>query len=61
MGNPEADDANVGITFMFEDGTTQRQSLLVPAGSRATVDVNSVVGLGKSVSARVELDRAIAC
>jgi len=44
---------------MFRDGTTQLQSLAVPANFRVTVDVNSVVGPDKDVSCRVEADQAI--
>ncbi|MEW6554178.1 MAG: DUF5719 family protein [Actinomycetota bacterium] len=59
LGNPEAFDADATITFMFEDGSAQRESLTVPHGYRVTVDVNGTVGPGRSVAALVQCDRAI--
>ncbi len=59
LGNPEHFDASATITFMFEDGSTQRESLTVPEGYRVTVDVNGSVGAGRNVSALVQCDRAI--
>jgi hypothetical protein len=60
LGNPEPAAASATITYMFGDGTTRRQPLTVPAGSRATVDVNGAAGPGESVSALVQCDLPIA-
>jgi len=61
LGNPDDfRDAGATITYMFEDGSVQRQSLAVPAGYRATLDVNGTVGAGRNVSALVQSDLPIA-
>jgi len=51
--NPGNTDSNIGITYMFPGGTTQNQGLTVAAHSRATINVNDVVGPDKNVSVRV--------
>lgn len=52
--NPGSSDADVDVTYMFQRGKTQKQSVRVPAHSRFTIDVNSTVGSGKDVSARID-------
>ena len=54
LGNPNAETATADITYLFPDGSTQPQKIEVPANSRATVNVNLVVGPDKPVSAKVE-------
>jgi hypothetical protein len=53
LANPCGKQAVATITYMFPDGTDQVQQLAVPARSRATVDVNAVVGPDKEVSCEV--------
>jgi len=57
--NPGATDADVGITYMFQRGITKKQSVHVAAHSRLTVDVNSAVGSGKDVSARIDASEPV--
>ena len=56
--NTEATDANVTVTYMKGDATTQTQDIIVPAESRYTVVVKDELGEGDSsafdFSARVE-------
>ena len=59
LGNPQATPANVIITYMFNGMPSVDQSVLVPASSRVTVDVNSFVGPGKSVSCVVRANEQI--
>jgi len=59
LGNPQPVDANVLVTFMFPDGTTQEQTATVPANFRSTLDVNTLVGPGKDVSCKIEADQPI--
>ena len=59
LGNPRAAAANVIITYMFNGMPSVDQSVLVPAGSRVTVDVNNFVGPGKSVSCIVGANKQI--
>ena len=59
LGNPKATPANVIITYMFNGMPSVDQSVLVPARSRVTVDVNSFVGPGKSVSCVVGANEQI--
>ena len=54
LQNPSGADADVKVTYMLGDGSTSEQEVLVPAHSRATVDVKSAVGEGKDVSMKVE-------
>jgi len=53
--------ANVTITYMLETGTNIDNTMVVPAHSRSTVNVNAAVGPDHDVSARVTADRLIAC
>ncbi len=59
LGNPQPVDANVLVTFMFPDGTTQEEAATVPANFRSTLDVNALVGPGKDVSCKIEADQPI--
>jgi len=59
LGNPQAAPADVIITYMFNGMPSVDQSVLVPAGSRVTIDVNSFVGPGKSVSCVVGANQQI--
>jgi hypothetical protein len=52
-------DANVTLTYMLETGANIENTLLVPAHSRSTVNVNAAVGPDHDVSARVTADRFI--
>ncbi len=59
LGNPGPDPASVLIEYFFSGGERDFQTLTVPPGSRATVDVNSRVGPGREVSAVVYADRTL--
>jgi hypothetical protein len=59
LGNAGDDEATATVTYMFQDGSTQQQDILVPPCSRATVNVNAIVGPDKEVSAKVEADQEI--
>ena len=59
LGNPNATGTFAIITYMFPDGSTQEQEVGLGANSRATVNVNAVVGADKQVSARVDCDLPI--
>ncbi len=54
LGNPGPIPFDVGVTFLFPDGSTQTDDYNVPAFSRLTVDVNQEVGAGKDVSIKCE-------
>jgi len=60
IGNPGARAAHVTITYMFDDGSEKRQEVTVPGSSRGTVNVNSVVGAGREVAARMTSDVPVA-
>ncbi len=57
--NPNTTSASAHITFMFGDGTTRVQEVPIGPTSRATVDVNAVVGADREVSVKVEADNFI--
>ncbi len=61
IGNPGPDAARVSIDYSFGGGGSggQRQTVEVAPASRDTVNVNSVVGKGREVSARVTSDHKI--
>jgi hypothetical protein len=59
LQNPNPDPTTAHITYMFADGTTQTQDVPIGPTTRATVDVNSVIGPGKEVSIKVEADAPI--
>ncbi|MBU1671520.1 MAG: DUF3494 domain-containing protein [Actinobacteria bacterium] len=50
LGNSGAVPASAQVTYMFTDGSTQDANYSVPANSRSTMDVNSVVGAEKDLS-----------
>jgi len=54
--NPADRDATVDVTYVLDDGSTITEPVDVGARSRATVDVNAVVGEGRDVSMVVECD-----
>lgn len=53
IGNRNKHPAGVELEFMFPGGETRLETLTLPPGSRATVDVNQVVGPGREVSTMV--------
>ena len=53
------DPGNVLITYMFSDGTTQTQEVVIEPTSRETIFVNDIVGPDKNVSIKVEADENI--
>jgi len=54
LGNSGDQAASAKVTYLFTDGTTKDASYTVPANSRYTVDVNSVVGPNKDLSLEVQ-------
>jgi DNA-binding beta-propeller fold protein YncE len=54
--NPGDQAANVVVKYMFSDGKTQEQPLVINPHSRQTVHVNDVVGPGKDLSMVVKSD-----
>src|SRR5450759_280254 len=56
LGNSGNKAASAQVTYLFTDGTTKDASYTVPANSRYTVDVNSVVGPNKDLSLKVLSD-----
>ncbi|OFW56767.1 MAG: hypothetical protein A2W01_12450 [Candidatus Solincola sediminis] len=56
LGNPNAGPIQVTITYLFTGAAPQEQSVTVPGTSRATINVNSVVGSNKNVSLQVTSD-----
>ncbi|MDD5748070.1 MAG: DUF5719 family protein, partial [Actinomycetota bacterium] len=59
IGNPTDGGADVGVRFLFQDGSEKEIELKVAAFSRYTVDVNGVVGSGKDVSAVVSSSKPV--
>jgi hypothetical protein len=59
--NPNSSEAHLSVTYMFRNGTTQTQDLTVGATTRATVNVNSVVGDDQEVSVRITSDQPVVC
>jgi hypothetical protein len=57
--NPNSSPAQVTITYMFRDGSTQEQRITVGPTTRDTVMVNSVVGMDREVSMKVSSDLPI--
>jgi hypothetical protein len=57
--NPSSSPAYVRITYMFEGGKTQVQTVNMAPTSREQVNVNDAVGPNKNVSAMVESNRGI--
>jgi hypothetical protein len=54
--NPGEEEAEVLLRFMLEDGTEREHRVKVPGGTRVTVKVNDVVGVGHDVSTEVTSD-----
>ena len=52
--NPGTNDANVTLTYMLGDGTTETQDVSVEKASRKTISVNDAIGANKDVSTLVE-------
>jgi hypothetical protein len=59
LQNPGDEDAEVELTYMLEDGSTEVRDYTVEASSRLTVDVQSDVGLDRDVSVKVKSDKSI--
>jgi len=59
LQNPGATIANVTLTYMLGDGTTEVQKVTVEKESRLTVSVNDFLGADKDVSTLVESDQLI--
>jgi len=59
LQNPGSIDANVVLTYMLDDGTTQTQNVTVEKESRNTVNVNDRLGPDRDVSTVVESDQPI--
>ncbi len=57
--NSGANATTAHITYMFSDGTTQNQDVLIGATSRATVNVNGQVGADRDVSVKITSDAPI--
>lgn len=50
LGNSGDEQITATITYLFSDGQTQQEEVIVPPKSRNTVDVNTAVGADKDVS-----------
>ncbi|MDB5074330.1 MAG: N-acetylmuramyl-L-alanine amidase, negative regulator of AmpC, AmpD, partial [Chloroflexi bacterium] len=59
LTNPNDQPAVVTFSFMFTTGSTMPYTTTVPANSRATVDVGSVVGQNRDVFTMLTADRKI--
>ena len=59
LGNPQEETATIIVNYIFKDGATQEEKLTIPPLSRTTINVNSQVGEGKEVSAKVVSDKEI--
>ncbi|MDY6795520.1 MAG: DUF5719 family protein [Actinomycetota bacterium] len=59
LGNPNQFEAEVTITYIFQDGATDQRQLSIPANSRFTANVNTEAGEDKEVSVMVEADSPI--
>ena len=56
LENPTGAKVTTAIEYMMTDGSTRKQAVALPKQSRTTVDVNTFVGAGKDVSARITGD-----
>ncbi len=61
LGNMGEGDAEAEMTFLFPDGSSSSAGVAIPAGSRATVDVNAMVGPGREVAIVVTSMQDIVC
>ena len=59
LQNPEANQADVKITYMMEGGQTSEQVIAVPPSSRTTVNVKQILGEGVDNSAKVETTNGV--
>ncbi len=59
LQNPNGFSANATIEYSFRGGGSKTQSLSVDPKTRATIDVNAVVGSNKEVSVKIYSDQAI--
>jgi hypothetical protein len=59
LGNPQARETRVAITYLFADGTSLTRVVNVPAESRLTIFVNADVGADREVSLRLESDQPV--
>ena len=59
LQNPGGRDAEAEITYMLGTGENRRERLVVPAGSRRTIDVNASVGPEQDVSVMVDASRPL--
>lgn len=59
LGNMDDVDARIRVTFLLSGGGSQERDIVVPRGSRTTLDVNAVVGAGQEVSAVVSCGQEI--
>ncbi len=57
--NPGDTEANVSLTYAFQNGGTQEQKLVLITGQRSSIFVNEVVGPDKDVAVRVDSDQGI--
>ena len=53
LQNPASHAINATLTYMLGTGETRDQAVILPANSRQTVDVNTVLGPGQDASIRV--------
>ncbi len=59
MLNPGEEEARVRVDYFFQGAETLGQDLIVPAGRRATIYVNQVVGPGRDVAVKVASPQGI--
>lgn len=59
LQNPEANPADVKITYMMQGGQTFEQTLAVTPNSRTTVNVKQILGEGIDNSAKVETTNGV--
>ncbi|OFW57113.1 MAG: hypothetical protein A2Y75_01965 [Candidatus Solincola sediminis] len=57
--NPGDNATTAHITYMFTDGTVQRQDVTIGATTRSTIKVNNVVGRDRDVSVKITSDAPI--
>lgn len=60
IGNPHNQEVTVDVTYMFGDGTEQRETITIAPHSRTNIDVNAVVGAGRDVSAHIQASEPVA-
>ncbi len=60
LANPQAVEAQARIEFSFADQPEQEIAITLPAASRVTLDINQIVGEGKSVSMKISSNLSLA-